>query len=159
MSVELVQHPMHAVYLLLFLGRPLITLVEGSLSAIYQLLLPYTNPEKRASVSPTLHVAVWRLRQGADWGCSVRQWNQDADWSSDSWDSTKRPLSSPRSGSGLSARASPQKRLHENSLCGWGLCQYPFTRTGSPLLRGQRLALYVISGNHNKAIPGTIKSN
>lgn len=66
MSVELVQHPMHAVYLLLFLGRPLITLVEGSLSAIYQLLLPYTNPEKRASVSPTLHVAVWRLRQGAD---------------------------------------------------------------------------------------------
>lgn len=39
------------------------------------------------------------------------------------------------------------------------ICQHTFILTGFLLHKGERLALYVIQGNHNKEILGTIKSN
>ena len=51
-SAELVQHTMHAVYLLLFPGRPLVTLTEGPFNVIHQLSHLYATPEKCGLLFP-----------------------------------------------------------------------------------------------------------
>ena len=51
-SAELVQHAIHAVYLLLFPGRPLMTLMEGPLNVIHQLSHLNTTPEKHRVLFP-----------------------------------------------------------------------------------------------------------
>ena len=51
-SAELVQHTMHAVYLLLFPGRHLVTLMEGPFNVIHQLSHLYATPEKCGLLFP-----------------------------------------------------------------------------------------------------------
>ena len=72
-SAELVQHTMHAIYLLLFPDGPLITLTEGLLNIIHQLSHPYPNSEKCGLLFPCSMWMYGGSGRTCDWGCTVRQ--------------------------------------------------------------------------------------
>lgn len=145
-----------AIYLLLFPGGSLIILIEGALNVIHQL----SQSWEVWIIISMFHVDVWRLRQDP-WLRWYTLRPERVPTRAQLPSGTAQILPYLAQVLSLTLMFGLHAALAAPRGKSWGLSAVPahVYTDGLPLHRGERPALYVIQGNHNKAIPETVKSN